>query len=443
MAERYKEKCRWPFISIIIPVYNVEPYLSACLDSLLQQNFQDWEAVCVEDCSTDNSLAVLKKYAELDDRILVVKQTSNGGLSRARNTGLDNANGKYVCYLDSDDMLAKDSLSRLIPYLEAEHPEMLTYEVESVVFDIHPEGIPNDVYKMRHDYSKLGLADGRKYFVEMSRNGEFLNNVVLSIYDNIWLKRTGIRFQVGMYYEDGPYILACYLACQRMRHVNVGVYVRRYRAGSTTTGETNNYRHAYSKLWNYGAILELSYKTPGLSEEVKNCLLVLAEICLATAKAAVEKLSDDERLLFDQLKGFPHFWAKSAGILEAQIDKNIYLRGFDACIIAATRIILYGAGKIGKEIRSYLSLTPGIGDKVIFMESEKRMHTDDGYPIYAISEVCPTFGDVIVLSVAYKHQMDMRKNAEKYGFKEIIAVDALLLEAIRSKLVLRDSPILG
>ncbi|SEH26328.1 glycosyltransferase family 2 protein [Selenomonas sp. KH1T6] len=438
MAERYKEKCRWPFISIIIPVYNVEPYLSACLDSLLQQNFQDWEAVCVEDCSTDNSLAVLKKYAELDDRILVVSQTSNGGLARARNTGLDNAKGKYVCYLDSDDTLAKDSLSRLIPYLEKEHLEMLTYEVESVIFDIHPEGIPNDVYKMRHDYSKLGLVDGRKYFVEMSRNGEFLNNVVLALYDKKWLKRTGIRFQDGMYYEDGPYILACYLACHRMRHVNVGVYVRRYRVGSTTTGETNNYRHAYSRLWNYGAILELSYKTPNLSEEVENCLLFLAERWLAAAKAVVEKLSDDERLLFDQLKGFPHFWAKSAGILEAKIDKNMYLRGFEASIANATRIILYGAGKIGREMLSYLSLTPGIVDKVIFVESDKRMHTGVGCPIYAISEVSPASGDVIVLSVAYKHQRDMRKNAEKYGFKEIIAVDVLLLEAIRSKLVLHD-----
>lgn len=74
----------------------------------------------------------------------------------------------------------------------------------------------------------------------------------------------------------------------------------------------------------------------------------------------------------------------------------------------------------------------------LFLWKAQKKHTKAGCSIYAISEVCPAFGDVVVLSVAYKHQRDMRKNAEKYGFKEIIAVDALLLETIRSKLVLHD-----
>ena len=93
-----------PKISVIIPVYNVEEYLPVCLDSVLAQTFSDFEAVCVNDGSPDNSAAILEKYAKKDARIKVVSRP-NGGLSAARNTGLENACGEYIYFLDSDDYI--------------------------------------------------------------------------------------------------------------------------------------------------------------------------------------------------------------------------------------------------------------------------------------------------------------------------------------------------
>lgn len=93
-----------PFFSVIIPVYNVAPYLRECLDSVLAQTFTDWEAICVDDGSTDGSGAILDEYAAKDNRIKVIHQ-ANTGVSAARNTALEIAVGEYVCFVDGDDVI--------------------------------------------------------------------------------------------------------------------------------------------------------------------------------------------------------------------------------------------------------------------------------------------------------------------------------------------------
>lgn len=101
-----------PIISVIIPVYNVEIYLCGCLDSLLAQTFSNYEAICVNDGSTDNSLSILESYMAWDKRIKIINQ-SNQGLSCARNTGMDAARGAYIFFLDSDDYIHPQALEFL------------------------------------------------------------------------------------------------------------------------------------------------------------------------------------------------------------------------------------------------------------------------------------------------------------------------------------------
>ncbi len=102
-----------PKISVLVPVYNVEKYLPRCLDSVLGQTFQDFEIVCVNDASPDGSMAVLKRYAESDSRVVIIDKPQNEGLMMARRTGYKNARGDYFFFLDSDDYLPKDALRAL------------------------------------------------------------------------------------------------------------------------------------------------------------------------------------------------------------------------------------------------------------------------------------------------------------------------------------------
>ena len=104
-------------ISIIVPVYNAAPYLPQCLDSLVNQTYRDIEIICVNDGSTDNSLDILKAYAERDSRILVIHQ-ENQGLSDARNKGLENARGEWVMFVDSDDWIGTDCCKTLLSHTD-------------------------------------------------------------------------------------------------------------------------------------------------------------------------------------------------------------------------------------------------------------------------------------------------------------------------------------
>ena len=110
MEEREKSK---PAVSVIIPVYNLENYLDTCLDSVGRQTYGDFEAIVVDDGSTDGSQAVARRHAERDARIVVVR-TVNQGTARARETGIRHAQGDYICFLDGDDVWDSRMLEKLV-----------------------------------------------------------------------------------------------------------------------------------------------------------------------------------------------------------------------------------------------------------------------------------------------------------------------------------------
>ncbi|MEE1220147.1 MAG: glycosyltransferase family 2 protein [Ruminococcus sp.] len=99
-------------ISIVVPIYNSEKYLCNCIDSILCQSFDDFELILVDDGSTDSSASICDNYEKLDNRVNVIHKT-NGGVSKARNTGIDVASGKFICFIDSDDSVNSDYLEKL------------------------------------------------------------------------------------------------------------------------------------------------------------------------------------------------------------------------------------------------------------------------------------------------------------------------------------------
>ncbi len=119
-----------PMVSVIIPVYNVEPYLRECMDSIVNQTLRDIEIICVNDGSTDGSLSILEEYRANDPRIAVISQ-DNKGLSAARNRGLSQARGKYIYFVDSDDYVALDTLKDVARLAEDHH-------VDAAVFGFQP-----------------------------------------------------------------------------------------------------------------------------------------------------------------------------------------------------------------------------------------------------------------------------------------------------------------
>lgn len=133
-----------PKVSVVVPVYNVERYLGRCLDSILGQTMPDWEAICVDDGSTDGSTDILRDYAERDSRLRVLSK-ENGGLSSARNAATRVARGKYVNYLDSDDFIHSQTFELTLALAERDGADIVSW-------------VPDMVYKRRLLLrSKLGI----------------------------------------------------------------------------------------------------------------------------------------------------------------------------------------------------------------------------------------------------------------------------------------------
>ena len=102
-----------PLVSVIVPIYNAEAFLGYCLNSLVRQTYTNWQAILIDDGSTDRSRDIAQRYARLDSRFRVFT-IPNGGVSNARNVGLEHAEGTYLHFLDSDDVLAAETLERQV-----------------------------------------------------------------------------------------------------------------------------------------------------------------------------------------------------------------------------------------------------------------------------------------------------------------------------------------
>ena len=142
-------------ISIVIPVYNVSKYLRECLDSVINQKYQNIEIILVDDGSKDNSGIICDEYSNKDKRIKVIHK-ENGGVSSARNMGIDNATGKYVCFVDSDDIVHPDYIKKLVDNLDKDVLSVCKIEEFNNSFSF---SIDND--------KKIELD--RKNFVELCR----------------------------------------------------------------------------------------------------------------------------------------------------------------------------------------------------------------------------------------------------------------------------------
>ena len=182
-------------ISIIVPVYNVEKYLSECLESLISQTLSDIEIICINDGSKDSSLEILEKYAQKDKRIVVINQ-ENSGVSTARNTGMKCANGEYIGFIDSDDWIDSDFYEKLynsaknndadivvasiIRYRKCVQKYRVKYTNEKVYTDLQDKISACSIPKICYVWNKL-------YKNEIIKDKLFTPNVYFE--DVIWLPK--------------------------------------------------------------------------------------------------------------------------------------------------------------------------------------------------------------------------------------------------------------
>lgn len=222
-----------PEISIIIPVYNTEPYLPCCIVSVFAQTFQDFELFLVDDGSTDGSGALCDEYAGSDPRVHVIHK-ENGGQGPARNMALDAAAGKYVIFLDSDDYWDPETLEVLFSEAEKNQLQLLLFGAEPFFDGI--DDFPTLDYT--HTIQNGEVKSGPESMTIAFANNEYYTAPCLRFYLRNYLQEKGFRFDEGIIHEDESFGFLSYMNADRVECIGNRFYKRRYRPNSTMTSKS-------------------------------------------------------------------------------------------------------------------------------------------------------------------------------------------------------------
>lgn len=259
--QRYK-RCVAPEISVVLPVYNASAYLAPALDSLLEQSFTDWEAICVNDGSTDNSLEILQRYAACDRRIRILSGP-NGGYGHAMNRGMDAAGGRYIAILEPDDELPRHAYRALHTLAEKHRADIAKGCVSRFV----QQGNRRNYYETTRIPKLMCLHPVCPR--ETQRAFTLCMNTWTCLYRRDFLQQHRIRHQEtpGAAYQDNGLFFLSFAHAQKLICTNEVVYLcRRDNAGSSVQAIG---RRPYAMRDEYAYIRQELEKTPARWQQLR------------------------------------------------------------------------------------------------------------------------------------------------------------------------------
>ena len=225
-----------PEVSVIIPVYDVERWLPACLDSVLAQTLADIEVICVDDCSPDGCAAILADYAARDKRIRVITLERNSGQGVARNVGLAAATGRYAYFLDSDDMVAPEALEELVACADVNQLDGIFFDSQAI-FDNPELAKRHQSYPACHTgtYS-TDVMVGLDLFESFIVQNDWTCYPQRQFWRTDYLRENSIVSPTLPSHEDEGFAFEAIVKANRVMFLPMPYFIRRYREGSVMTG---------------------------------------------------------------------------------------------------------------------------------------------------------------------------------------------------------------
>jgi glycosyltransferase involved in cell wall biosynthesis len=306
-----------PDVSVVIPVHNSAPWLQDCLDGVRRQTGVLLEVICVDDGSTDSSAQVLEHAALSDDRIRIIHQP-NAGLSVARNRGMADAIGRYVCFLDSDDYWGIDGLSALVQTADQTQADAVLFDADTIA----DPGVDAKTIATYHRgyYHRSRAYDevvaGPVLMAGMKAAGDYRVQACLYLLRTSFLRQHQLTFRPGLPREDNLFTFAMLLAAERTTHRRVALYTRRLRPGSLITGGTRS-AAARGYYVTFVEMLRLTASTR-FEDEVGRQVGATAFKAFRQAKVHFERLDADATTALGTMDSQPDAQAILLILLQAQ-----------------------------------------------------------------------------------------------------------------------------
>lgn len=383
-------------ISIIIPVYNVETYLRECLDSVIRQDCEKFEIVCVNDGSTDNSSAILDEYEKKYSFIHVYRK-ENGGLSSARNYGMQKANGKYIFFLDSDDMLADEHcLSFIVDRMNSNSLDAMYFDGKSFFED---EAIRqfNASYEIAYQRKKsYGLyQNGKEFFANLVQNGDYYVQSSLQCLRKGFIDENKLFYIEGIVYEDNTFTFMAMMLARKVMHRNRIILLRRIRNGSIMQSKPK-FDNFYSLFISYQEIIRFCrVNMRGLCPD-KEIAVVLNSL-RNFAMSIYRKLGKEEKENFFNKPEYEQALMKTIFVPNVKIVGDTHFFPYHL-FHPGDRIVIYGAGNIGKKFY-YRAIEDGIVDVIGIVDTKALEMEKDDIPVLPVSMIKQLDYDYILIAV--------------------------------------------
>lgn len=298
-------------LTIIVPVYKVEKYLDKCINSVLKQSFQDYELILVDDGSPDKCGEMCDAYAAQDKRIRVIHK-ENGGLSSARNAGLEIASTELIAFLDSDDEIDKDMYASMLARLDQDNLDVVCCDT----FIVRGE---KKKFKPRYKTDKTFVD---KEAVNEILNGNLDNSAVNKVYK---LDLFGdIRYPEGRVYEDVATTYKLFFKAKRVGYICKPFYYYYKREGSIVASAFNS-KSRYDNFLGYQERLAFAKKHN--LDCVDDCIYELMRTALATATAFFANGEDENSDRFKSVERFIYKYQKHAVCARLKFKEKVLVWG--------------------------------------------------------------------------------------------------------------------
>ena len=268
-----------PKVSVIVPVYNIEKYVSRCVESLLAQSFGDFELLLVNDGSTDSSLEILKEFEQKDPRIIVLTK-ENGGLSDARNYGMKHAKGDYLQFIDGDDFVEPTLLEKCITKLDETKADM-------VIFDY------NQYYVETNTKERISNHFDENKIYTLKETPTLLTNMMNAAWNKMYRRSlfidNQIEYPVGYYYED---LGTTYRLISRARGI---VFIKEPLVNYLQDRPGNITQQFNKRIYHIFDMIELlidDYKKQGIYEDYYEELKYLGSVSILECLKKTRNISD-------------------------------------------------------------------------------------------------------------------------------------------------------
>lgn len=322
------------FFSIIIPVYNVENYLKECVDSVLVQSFKDYEIILVDDGSTDKSGIICDEFEKKNDNVHVIHK-NNGGASEARNFGVDQAKGKYLMFLDSDDYWDdKEALQIIYNLLENNR-----FNAEVVLFQaklLYPDGtVLTDKGNFKQCFNEMNEFESLQY---LSENGLLIGSACSKVVSRKFFIDNGLLFKVGVKHEDIDWVLRLANCLPKYLYTDQYFYIYRKGRAESVTSNVN-----YDFLMSFAVMLEEFLDFTFCNEKVKICLLGYVAYEYSILLAQVNFIEDrfEKKILKNKLKSLKPVLSYDIHPKVKMINKVMKLLGFNITTFLLGKYLKY------------------------------------------------------------------------------------------------------